>query len=701
MADTLPQPLTTKHYEPGTRNPEPGTRNSFLGTRNSELTLPPRPDPIEPALPESDQPYWFRVGHPLAGHQSRPDLPGKADLVIIGAGLTGASAAYHAVRAKSPKARRIVVLDQGDPAGEASGRNGGNFELIPENSVGLYEGLARERLAFLKRVYPQLPIEVLQAESERQSSLVLGIALRNRELLKGIILKERIECDFSPRGWLHLASNEEEEQGVCEEVSLAAQHGQRIELWSRRKIREELGIEHDYLGRFIPGDGTYHPFKYVCGVLKAALASGVELYTQTKVTAVVSDSGDLHRVETERGTIVAARVIVATSAFTSRLFPELRAIRPHQSQIQVTEGAPDRARGRVITCEDGPVFFNQPRGEARNGHAPVLMGGGDDRPMKNPSSRRRSPKVHRQLLALRDRYFPELKGRAPSTEWVGPLAFTPDQLPAIGFLRPGVIIAMGCNGYGGSYTTAVGLAAVEMALTSRAPEWVPEDVFSPRRLLTDEPIFMTEQDSLWRIAASLCRQLKVVNQRIAEALTLRAEPLDPVSVRQSRMMTAIAESESAAGLDPALLAAFPAFRGFSTTELATLLAVMRRWRLRKGTLLFAEGSPGGSCFVVVSGVVEVSIAVNGRHQLLARLQPGSVFGQVSLIDGEPRSASCTIGRDAVLVELEGPECERLLATHSPLGLKLLALLNDGIISALRGADRRLLRVEEEEPAAPV
>jgi CRP-like cAMP-binding protein len=98
--------------------------------------------------------------------------------------------------------------------------------------------------------------------------------------------------------------------------------------------------------------------------------------------------------------------------------------------------------------------------------------------------------------------------------------------------------------------------------------------------------------------------------------------------------------------------------------------------------------------------VEVSIAVNGKHQLLARLQPGSVFGQVSLIDGEPRSASCTIGRDAVLVELERPECEQLLARHSPLGLKLLALLNDGIIAALRGADRRLLRIEEEEPAAP-
>src|SRR5690349_24830799 len=192
-------------------------------------------------LPLVDEPFWFRGGHPLANHQSRPELPERADVVVIGAGLTGASAAYHLAE-RGGEAVRVVVLDQGDPAGEASGRNGGNFQLIPENSVGAYEGLARERLEFLRRLWAGLPLEVLQAESERQASLVLGIALRNRELLKGIILRERIECDFAPRGWLHLASTEEEEQGICEEVMLAAQHGQRIELWSRRKIRQEFGF---------------------------------------------------------------------------------------------------------------------------------------------------------------------------------------------------------------------------------------------------------------------------------------------------------------------------------------------------------------------------------------------------------------------------------------------------------------------------
>jgi glycine/D-amino acid oxidase-like deaminating enzyme len=111
--------------------------------------------------------------------------------------------------------------------------------------------------------------------------------------------------------------------------------------------------------------------------------------------------------------------------------------------------------------------------------------------------------VHTLLLRLRDRFFPELHGQPPSAEWVGPMAFTPDQLPVIGFLRPGVIIAAGFNGYGGSYTTAAGQAAAHMALTGTTPDWVPEDVFSPRRLLVHHPLFMGEPDRLGRIAASL------------------------------------------------------------------------------------------------------------------------------------------------------------------------------------------------------
>jgi glycine/D-amino acid oxidase-like deaminating enzyme len=647
-------------------------------------------------LPVNDTPFWHRAPHPFANYQSDRKLPAHADVVVIGAGLTGAAAAYYLRHS----GRRVIVLDRGDPAGEASGRNGGNFELIPENSVGIYEGLARERLLFMRRRYPQVPIEVLEAVSERQASLVLGLALRNRNALKEIVLREGIACDFSPRGWLHIAASERDEQGICEEVSLAAQHQQRIEIWSRGKIRQEFGFDSTYLGRFIPGDGTYHPFKYVCGLLQCALAGGVGLFTRVKVRQIRPTSGAWHRLETDRGVITAGAVIVATDAFTRELLPELSRITLRQSQIMVTEHVKDRARGRIVTSDAGPLFFNQPREGASHGCAPLLMGGGEDRPMKNPSSRRRSPAVHAHLLRLRDHFYPDLKGQPPSSEWIGPMAFTPDGLPCIGFLRPGLIVAAGYNGYGGSYTTAAGMAAAEMAISGAVPGWVPEDTFSPQRLLNDEPLFLSNREGLWQVAESLCEQLRAVNRKISDALTLQG--VEPLQTRPQMEICGLpGRSRSAQGSDARSLRSLPAFRKFSLAEIRALLRLMRRWDVPKGTIIFTEGSSGKTCFVVLQGSVDISIDAHGRQQLLATLPAGNIFGQVSLIANMPRSATCSARSDTVLLELERSGCEALLRSGSPTALKLLATLNDGLVTALRGADLRLMKLDQEFGAGTV
>jgi hypothetical protein len=249
------------------------------------------------------------------------------------------------------------------------------------------------------------------------------------------------------------------------------------------------------------------------------------------------------------------------------------------------------------------------------------MGGGADRPMQNPSSRRRSPVIHAQLLKLRDSFYPELAGQPPSSEWIGPMAFTPDGLPCIGFLEPGLIVAAGYNGYGGSYTTAAGRAAAEMAVSGAVPEWVPEDIFSPRRLLRDDPLFLSDRAGLWRIAASLCKQLHTVNQQISEALTLRGGPL-PQPRPTIEVSVPPGHSRPADGTEADVLHAFPSFARFSRDELRRLLRLMRRWDVRPPNVVFTEGSAGGTCFVIVDGAVDVSINARGRQQLLATLPAG-------------------------------------------------------------------------------
>ena len=640
-------------------------------------------------LPLNDQSFWHRTPHTLANYQTTTSLPKVADVVVIGAGLTGAAAAYHLKNT----GMQIAVLDQGDPAGEASGRNGGNFELLPENSVGIYEGLAPGRLAFMRRRYPRVPIEVLQAVSERQASLVLGLALRNRDILKETILNEGISCDFSPKGWLHIASNEKEEQAVCDEVSLAAQHGQRIEIWSRSKISEQFGINAGFLGRFIPGDGTYHPFKYVCGELHSALRAGVALYTRTKVRRIISAGADKHRVVTDRGTIVARRVIVATNAFTRNVLPELSAIAPYQSQILVTEHVPDRVRGRIVTSDNGPVFFNQPRESARDGRAPLLMGGGDDRPMKNPSSRRRSPAVHARLLALRDSFYrlgsatdggmgrphgvhagraPLYRLSAPRIDHCGRLQRIWWQLYDRGRARGSRDCRNRCRPRlaAGRDIFAATVADRRSAIPHRA-----EGPVASRRVALP--------------SAENCES------QISETMTLqRAAPGLPPSPT-AQVLGPSGQSQPANGIKPETLQAFNSFKKFSLAEIRRLLRHMRRWNLEKNTIVLTEGSPGGTCFAVVEGAIDVSINARGQQQLLATLNAGSIFGQMSLIENEPRTATCSVRTDAVLLEFEREPCERLLRSGSATALKLLATLNEGLISALRGADHRLMQLDRQ------
>jgi glycine/D-amino acid oxidase-like deaminating enzyme/CRP-like cAMP-binding protein len=648
-------------------------------------------------VPTNREPCWFRFEHSLKHYRSHAQLPNEADVVIIGAGLTGTSAAYH-LRTEA-KSLRLVVLDRGSPAGEASGRNAGNFELLPENSVGTYDGLARERLHFLHRCYPAIPLEVLRVEAERQASLVLSFAVRNRERLKQIIEQEELACDFSPRGWLYLAHTERGEQAICDEVALAGRNEQQVEVWSRMKIREEFGFERGFIGRFVPGDGTYHPAKFVYGVLQAAVKAGVELYTDVTVRRVDSASDGRQEIETDQGSLLARSVIVATNAFTRQLFPELNAIVPAQSQISVTEVAPDRCRGRIVTCEEGPVYFNQPREGARDGTAPLLLGGGKDRPMPNPSSRRRSPQVHARLLELRNQYFPELSRRPFSTEWVGPIALTPDQLPAMGFLKPGIIVAAGFNGYGGSYCVAAGQAAADMAISGVVPDWLPEDVFSPQRLVNDKPLFVAETSSLWCYAASLCVQLRAVNRQLLEAMQYSSRSSHPVPSRSALVHSATHEGEGVAPAEPLPpLQSLKPFCGFSSEECAEIDRIIHIRSARDGEILIAEDDAGSSCFVVVKGAVNMSLTVNGLEKLVARMGSSNIFGQIPLIDGGRNAGTCIAQQGTVLLEMKHEDCYRLLARHSPLAFKFLAGLTNGVIQSLRNAERQLKRLNKRDHA---
>ena len=107
------------------------------------------------------------------------------------------------------------------------------------------------------------------------------------------------------------------------------------------------------------------------------------------------------------------------------------------------------------------------------------------------------------------------------------------------------------------------------------------------------------------------------------------------------------------------------FKGIAEPELTTLAQTLRERPLKRGQVLVREGEAGEEMFVVLRGSMVISKAVTGRvEQVLARIGPGDFFGEMSLFDRSPRSATVQADADATLLVLDR-EALRRLTEQSP------------------------------------
>jgi CRP/FNR family transcriptional regulator, cyclic AMP receptor protein len=92
-------------------------------------------------------------------------------------------------------------------------------------------------------------------------------------------------------------------------------------------------------------------------------------------------------------------------------------------------------------------------------------------------------------------------------------------------------------------------------------------------------------------------------------------------------------------------------------------------------VLFHAGDPGDGCYRVDEGLLKVvMVAPAGNERILAFLRPGDIVGELSIIDGRPRSASVVAVRDAALSFLSRPTFEAFAEKHPQICRVLLTLL---------------------------
>ncbi len=413
-------------------------------------------------MPEGGTSHWLEELHPtLHDYQSTTELPTYADVVIIGTGLAGAGAAEKLSDRAHDEV--IVVLDARGVAEGATGQNGGNFQPMPESFITKYEGLLEERFKFSQKNFPDLSEEELRVMARQQGQTLIAFGRENGKLFKSLVEKYNLDPHISDAGWMRLANSAEEEAKFHSDIEVARSMGVYFEFWSAEKIQSRTPIRTEFGGRFAPGYGNYHPYEFVTQLFEHLLQKGIRLYTQTRVTKIEWNSpiDQPILVRTERGDILAKKVIVATDAYTAKLIPEMESlIEPFQSQVVTYEHVPDILQGWTLTERDGDLYINIPKAtkyvdENGNPFGMKLGGGGPDRFTAFPDNPPLSQEMFDVIMEQMVYRFPFLEGRPVSNTWTAVFAFTPLRLPYLdyithdGILDSRLVVTVGSQGYGG------------------------------------------------------------------------------------------------------------------------------------------------------------------------------------------------------------------------------------------------------------
>jgi CRP/FNR family cyclic AMP-dependent transcriptional regulator len=147
-----------------------------------------------------------------------------------------------------------------------------------------------------------------------------------------------------------------------------------------------------------------------------------------------------------------------------------------------------------------------------------------------------------------------------------------------------------------------------------------------------------------------------------------------------------AETPGTGSETPTLLARVPLFSGLSARELEQLaeVAVPRSWR--GGEVVFHEGDPGDTCYVIRSGAVRVTRDHSGGRSItLAELRQGQIFGELAMFGEETRSATVEALEDTSAVAILAGDVRRLLTGNADLAIKMLV----GLADRLRAANDRI------------
>lgn len=362
----------------------------------------------------------------------------RADVAVVGAGITGLSTALHAARAGAG----VVLLEAEDLGFGASGRNGGQV------NPGL-------------KLDPETVERDFGADLGARMNALAGAA---PALVFDLVRRHGIDCDARQNGTLRAAVRTRHAAAIRRTFEQLERRGAPVALLEGEVLARATGTDRYSCALLDRRGGDLNPLSYARGLARAAIEAGARVHCGSRVLSM-NRQGAGWRLDTARGSVTARHAVLATNGYTDPLWPRLRrTIVPLFGAIAASAPLADAARrlvlpGRPVLYESGNITVYY-RIDAQHR---LLIGG------RGPMREIAVPGAIPHLTRYAEKLWPFLEGIEWTHAWGGRLAMTRDHYPHVHEPAPGVLICVGYNGRGVAMATAMGRAlATRMAQPSAA-----------------------------------------------------------------------------------------------------------------------------------------------------------------------------------------------------------------------------------------
>lgn len=378
----------------------------------------------------------------MTGSVSAP--PASSDVLIIGGGIMGASAAFFLRQ----RGKSVTLIERGLIGQQASGTNFGNV---------------RRQGRFL----PQLPLA-------NRSRAIWG---RLTELIGE-------DAEFLPSGHLRVTYTDEMTGRIEQYARDAKPYGLELEIMSGNTLRDRfpfLGPEVQ-AGSYSLHDGHANPRLAAPAFGRAAKRAGAVIHERTEVATVEHEGGRFRATTTDGRVFTSEQMLITAGAWGNRLsqqFGEPVPLAVHGPQMSVTEPVPyalEPVMGVTTDILKEVVYFRQ----VKRGN--VVIGGGGRGPASNETNRATVLPEHTiSQLGQITRVVPALKRLNIIRVWSGIESYLPDDIPIMGpsARKSGLYYAFGFCGHGFQLGPGVGDVMAELIATGSTT--TPIDPFTIAR----------------------------------------------------------------------------------------------------------------------------------------------------------------------------------------------------------------------------